>query len=411
MSETRDLRRRLNRLRPKRKSTIGDDHRASVSSTESMLPGDELELASGRVLRIEKLFPLQHQHGTRKMQAFTLVHPPAFAEVLGSQQDVADLPERWLFLDTETTGLAGGAGSFAFLVGVGFFDEAGFRLRQYFMRDPSEEAAMLEALRSDFGERAGFVTYNGKTFDIPLLEMRYMIGRRERLPLGRWPQMDLLYLVRRLWKRQLPDCRLGTVERMVMQIERREEDVPGAEIPGMYTQYLQTGQTGDMLRVLYHNEIDILSLVVLAAEVVSRHAVDDLKDLSGSEALGLARWHLDGGRIPQAERAYLQAIMSTDIQVRAEALRHQTTLMKRLGRREEAVQGWIDWHGLEQDNPTPSVELAKYYEWHAGDVLQAQDWALRAREAVETWPGGWRKDLALEDIDHRLARLARKLAR
>ncbi|MBN2554919.1 MAG: ribonuclease H-like domain-containing protein [Anaerolineales bacterium] len=344
------------------------------------------------------------------MQAFTLVSQPAFAEVLGCQQDIAELPERWLFLDTETTGLAGGAGSFAFLVGVGYFDEAGFRLRQYFMRDPAEEAAMLEALRNDFGERAGFVTYNGKTFDIPLLEMRYMIGRRERLPLGRCPQMDLLYLVRRLWKRQLPDCRLGTVERMVMQIERNEADVPGAEIPRMYSQYLQTGQTGDMLRVLYHNEIDILSLVVLATEILARHTLDDLKELSGSEALGLARWHLDDGRFPQAEHAYLQAAMSSDVRVRAEALRHLTTLMKRLGRREEAVRAWIDWQGLEQDNPAPSVELAKYYEWHAGDVLQARDWALRAREAVETWPGGWRKDLALEDIDHRLARLARKLA-
>lgn len=270
---------------------------------------------------------------------------------------------------------------------------------------------MLEALQEDFGEGAGFVTYNGRIFDLPLLEMRYMISRRERIPLGRRPQLDLLYLVRRLWRRELADCKLSTVEREVLGVERSEEDVPGALIPAMYQRFLQTGQTEDMLRVLYHNEIDILSLVVLAAALIERHNRQKAGVLSASEALGLARWHLKGGRSLEAEAAFEQAACTAEADLRAEVLRHQTAFLKRDQRRQEAVPGWEAWHQSDPADPAPCIELAKYYEWHAPDLDLALTWTWAAEGSLKEWPEDWRRERMQEEIDHRRARLEEKLRR
>jgi len=405
MSDSKDLRRRLTRLgrtRPKKPAQA-----TRVRVHDSFLPGEELRREHGHILRVEKIFQLQHQHGNLALSAFL--------EGMSGLHDVLDAPReggadlRWLFLDTETTGLAGGAGSFAFLVGVGVFDGAVFRLRQYFMRTPAEEPAMLDALKEDFRSESGFVTYNGRTFDIPLLEMRYMIGLRERLPLGRWPQLDLLHLSRRLWKRQLPDCRLGTVERHILHVERSEEDVPGANIPAMYQHYLKTGETKDMRRVLYHNEIDILSLVVLAAEIQARHRSSDTGALSGSEALGVARWHVQGERYGEAEQSFRRATASEDNSVRRVALRQYAAYLKRAGRRVEAVPLWEGGYELDPGDPAPCIELAKFYEWEERDVIQAHTWATHALEAVQSWQADWRKERMEGEIRHRLRRLDGKL--
>jgi len=409
MSDTRDIRRRLKRLgRTRTKSSPAQTYRAGSSEP---LPGDEVELEGGRILRVEKTFRLQHQHGTRPLADFPGEGLASLPGVMTENNESVGSGMRWLFLDTETTGLAGGAGSFAFLVGVGVFDGDMFRLRQYFMRTPAEEAAMLAALKEDFGEQAGFVTYNGRTFDIPLLEMRYMIGRRERLPLGRWPQLDLLHLSRRLWRRQLPDCTLGTVERHILQVTRTEEDVPGAQIPRMYQHFLQTGETREMKRVLYHNEIDILSLVVLAAEVHDRHLAVDATTLSGSEALGVARWHLQETRLEAAENAFRQAANCTDPDVRLEGLQHYTAFLKRTDRRDEAAPIWQRWHRLDKQNPSPCIELAMYYEWHQRDYQAAIEWTEHALETVQLWPVDWRRMRLEQELHHRLARLQGKLAR
>jgi len=408
MSDPNKLRRRLNRLGRSKKRTRAPQKAKPAHSQNAPLPGEEVSASSGRVLRIEKRFPLQHRHGVDALARFLQLDPHLFSSVVETAH-AQGLPDRWFFLDTETTGLAGGAGTFAFLVGAGFFAEDHFCLRQYFMRSPSEEDAMLEVLKEDFGDKAGFVTYNGRIFDLPLLEMRYMISRRERIPLGRLPQLDLLYLVRRLWPRALPDCKLSTVEKMVLGVERSGEDVPGALIPAMYQRYLQTGYTGEMLRVLYHNEIDILSLVVLAVQLLERHGHQQTGELSASEALGLARWHLNGGRSQEAEVAFDQAVCATEDDLRAEALRHQTAYLKQMQRRAEAVPGWEAWHQLAPADPAPCIELAKYYEWHAVDLARALKWTRAAEESLESWPEDWRKERAQADTAHRRVRLERKL--
>ncbi len=373
------------------------------------LPGDLIDTPAGPVLRIQQAYPPEHQHGGRPLRDLLGL---TLAQVSAALQETSLhglALEDLLFLDTETTGLAGGAGTLVFLVGLGKFRGGSFELRQYFLRDPGEERGMLHALAEELEQAKGFVTFNGRAFDIPLLEMRFGVGMRRRWALTRWPQLDLLYPSRRLWRRDLRDCSLASLERNVLSVKRGEEDVPGALIPGLYLEYLRTGEIHGMRRVIYHNAVDILSLATLMAEVVER-ASRPAVSLSAGEALGLARWHHASGRLEAAYEAYLAALESEDPALRLEALRHFTTFLKRAGLREEALGGWQQWHDLAPDDPRPCIELAIYYEWHARDYDAARLWAERALICLSHWPQDWRREQAWEEITHRLERLARKQA-
>lgn len=376
---------------------------------ETALPaGEDLGTPHGKAYLIQEIYPAKHLHGRRRLHDLRAIDMSLAAEVVSDQALRGAKLEDLVFLDTETTGLVGGAGTLVFMVGVGAFVKDGFRLRQYFLRDPAKEDAMLYALQGDLDPAAGLVTFNGKIFDVPLLEMRYMLGLRQRWSLTSFPQIDLLYPARRLWRRVLPDCSLGTIERSVLGVRRTEEDVPGHEIPGLYQDFLRTGDASGMARVAYHNAVDILSLVVLTTEVLSRHDQATLASLMDGEALGVARWHQSGGRLKKAELAYQEALSHADSDTRLEALRRYSFFLKREGRHEEAVAGWKEWYQLAPDNPLPCIELAKYFEWHARDLAQASYWAENALEAISHWPEGWRRDREMKATEHRLARLARK---
>ena len=213
---------------------------------------------------------------------------------------------------------------------------------------------------------------------------------------------------RRLWRHTLPDCSLNTLEAELLGVRREELDVPGAEIPEIYLDYLHSGRTEGIRRIVYHNVQDVLSLVGLAAHVLDRHATDTA-GLAESEALALARWHDRLGRRHEAERYYLAALESTDPWTRRDALSGYTMLLKGSGRRTEALSGWDEWGTLAPADPTPAIELAKFYEWQARDPEQALLWAERARRSLETWPADWRRRTAEESIGHRIQRIQRKV--
>ncbi len=409
----RDLRRRLERLdrrKPSRKGPDDGKRRAELSSTGGLPPGDQLETSHGVAFRIENRYGLDHVHGSAALEQLLGFQSELAAEVAGDRALQPADPANWVFVDLETTGLVGGAGTLGFLIGVGAYVEGGFRLRQYFLRDPAEEPAMLEALREDLSRAAGVVSFNGRAFDLPLLEARYTVALRDRWRLTNLPHFDLLYPSRRLWSTTLADCRLSTLERQVLGVERSDQDVPGALIPELYLEYLRTGEAGEMSRVIYHNAIDILSLVGLAHQVLDRHTARRPEALSAGEALALARWHQLAGRGQQAEAAFQTALANRgDSGLGTEILRWYAAYLKRHDRRAEAVAHWDQWHALDPDDLTPCIELAMYYEWHAKRLDQALDWANRARDAVLEWPEGWRREQALVEVEHRIARLERKL--
>lgn len=405
---SRDLRRRLERLergrpraQPRRRAKIKD------------LPkGQEVKTESGVAYHIDSHYPSDYLHGNRPLKE-VLTYASSLAAEVGNDTGLkASNIRRWGFVDIETTGLSGGAGTLGFLIGLGTFDKGGFHLRQYFLRDPDEEAASLQLLRTDLKKVEGLVTFNGRSFDLPVLESRYTIAVRDRWRLSSRPHLDLLYPSRRLWSKTLSNCRLGTLERHVLKVERTEEDVPGELIPGMYLDYLRTGDASDMTRVIYHNAIDILSLVGLSSVVLEKHLNQDPSVLAGGEALAVARWHEANGRTAKAETAYRAAVQAApNSALRADALKHLTAMLKRQNHRGQAVPSWIEWHTAAPDDPSPCIELAMYYEWEAKDLAQALEWAEVATGAVGNWSKGWKRDQKSAEIQHRIKRLRRKLER
>lgn len=407
------IRRRLSRL-GKGKRRVPQLRPQSVQPGLRLIHADNgctVSTRHGEVYLIEKHYSLQMRHGGTELSLQEVFHGPTTADILNEAAFKEISSQGLCFVDTETTGLAGGAGTLAFLIGVGNFADDGFVLRQYFLRDPAEEAAMLHLLGAQLKQAQALVTYNGKTFDVPLLEGRFIIAARERRRLGAMPHLDLLHLSRRLWRKSLPDCKLGTVETQILGVERTGMDVPGAEIPGMYMDYLRTGRTEDMYRVIYHNEMDILSLVTLTRAILQRYTQADLAGLAGAEALAIARWHQQSGRLQTADSAYQQAVRSSDPWVRREALRRSALQKKRAGEWKAAVAAWQEWQHIEPQNPEPCIELAKYAEWRLQDPCQALSWAQAALKALSFHPADWRRARQWDEVEHRMRRLKKKMNR
>jgi len=276
-----DLSRVIRRLEAKSRLNVASRH---MSSLEELLGGVVEETERGRVLVVRRRFEAGHLHGRQLLDAARGMADAPLAVL--TRTGVPPAGPRLLYLDTETTGLSGGTGTYAFLVGVGFFDGGTFEVRQYFMRDLDEEPALLAALDPLLREMDGLVTYNGTGFDLPLLETRFVLARR------RWPEavfhLDLLPAARRLWSSRLPDCRLGTVEQHALGFAR-EWDLPGALIPSVYFEYLRRKMPGELPRVFEHNRHDILSLAALAGWVSDAVARAPGPELGAEELAGLGR--------------------------------------------------------------------------------------------------------------------------
>ena len=210
--------------------------RPAARYIEEWLTGAEVETDYGRHFETEKLWEPHQHHGSADIGALADLPHDLLETISGGLCPNAS-PEEWAFLDTETTGLAGGSGTCAFLVGVGRVTREGFYVKQFFMRDHAEEASQLDALSRHLASFKVLITYNGRTFDQPLLETRYRLNRA-RPPFARMEHLDLLHGARRLWKLRFESCRLVDLENQILGIER-EGDVPGALIPYLYFEYLR----------------------------------------------------------------------------------------------------------------------------------------------------------------------------
>ncbi|MCU0228931.1 MAG: ribonuclease H-like domain-containing protein [Bryobacterales bacterium] len=276
-----------------------DSHDSRKSSIHEAVSGTVVETPLGNYFEAQTVFPYRDVHGNFALDGL-LGMPPALLTALCPQHQ-GDPSSTWAFLDTETIGLAGGAGSFAFLIGLGSLDADGFRVRQFFLREPGEEASVLHALSQWLGRFRTLITYNGRSFDAPLLETRYVLSRQP-IPFAEMPHLDLLHACRRLWKLRFESCKLTNLEREVLGFER-VGDVPGFLIPSLYTNYLRTGDAGSLAAVFTHNALDILSLACLTNLVSSVFEnPQHQQPRHPAECLGLGRWLLQLGRRQEAVR-------------------------------------------------------------------------------------------------------------
>jgi uncharacterized protein len=290
----------------------------------------------------------------------------------------ADDPEKWLFLDTETTGLAGGTGTYAFLVGIAWWDGGGLQVEQFVMRDFSDEYSMLVELAARIAERPVLVTFNGKSFDWPLLESRYLMTRSIRVP-QLAAHLDLLHPARAVWKLRLGSVRLIDLEKHVLDAARlgwdRQDDVLGSMIPQYYFDYLRGGSPGPLAGVVRHNRMDLRGLAALFGKLNSlldsKHEEADALDL-----FGLSRYLQRRGERTLAESTCVAARdRGLPLGFDAQAQRELAVMAKRRGEHAKSAELW---EGLLTDAECVAAaceELAVYHERRSRDYRKALEYA------------------------------------
>ncbi len=374
---------------------------------ELAVPGEIKDTHHGNVFVSEQFHPLGHSHGLGTLDLTSSLH--LMAVWAGEEQIAGKRPEQFAFLDTETTGLGGGSGTYAFMVGVGRFEPEGFRLAQFFMRDPAEEPALLDALEHFLAPSEVVVSFNGKSFDIPLLQTRY-ITNSYPFPLQSTPHLDLLHLARRLWRLRLPSRTLGYLEEHILGKTREEDDTPGWLIPQLYFDYLRSGDARPLKGVFYHNAMDILTLAALTNHVA--HLLEDPLDGRVEHALDLVaigKLNEDLGYLDQAARI-LEGALAQDLpdEMRSITLRRLSFLQKRRGEMPLALSLW--WQAAAEREIYAHEELAKHFEHSEKNPQEALRWT-EAALAILAMPDTpfveklqWR-----EPLERRRARLRSKL--
>ena len=314
---------------------------------------------------------------------------------------------RCLFLDTETTGLSGGAGTVAFLVGIGYAEGDGFVVEQYLMKDYADEADMLDQLARRMERFDAVCTFNGRNFDLPLLQTRFTMCRMR----DRWrelAQLDLLYPARRTWKKRIGSCRLSRVEELILN-QPREGDLPGSEAPRRYFEFLRTGEMELLEEVVAHNRQDIVTLGTLLAHLCALYAHPE-QELNRADLFSMGRTLENQGELATARELYRIAAIPapagsisalTGNPVAAEAA-WRMYLLARKNRDAEAMRQILEQMALRRQlRDRIYVELSKLYEHRCKNYRRALRYADLAARYVE--PG------EMEALNRRRDRLRAKL--
>jgi uncharacterized protein YprB with RNaseH-like and TPR domain len=345
---------------------------------EEWLSGQEVQTEYGCHFETERLYPRHKLHGSIDIASLSDL-PGDLLDVISDGAASNSPPERWAFLDTETTGLSGGVGTYAFLIGVGRITPEGFRVRQFFMRNILEEPSLLEALSRHLDEFDTLVTYNGITYDQPLLEARYRIQRAQP-PFSSMAHVDILFGARRLWKLRFDSCRLVELENQILGVER-EGDLPGEMIPYVYFDYLRTSEAYRIVPILHHNATDILSLACLTAIVPwAFRSPEDMPLLNGAELVGLGRWL---SRVNQPEKALALFRRAVDKRLKDDLLFRTlwdiAKLEKKLGREDAAITACTELSQCRNPFRSDALEeLAKYYEHTERNYAKALECTVNA---------------------------------
>lgn len=380
-------------------------HRVGI---EEVLDGDEETTSFGNTFVTKRLYSPDYNQG--KVQLYENVD----LEIVLNWAKIAN-PDRFtrekaVFIDTETSGLAGGTGTFVFLFGMGFFNSDGFNLYQVFLRSPAEEQAFLATITRLINPFDTLVSFNGKSFDVPMLNSRHVINRFHS-PFIEMKHIDVLHLARRIWRNRLENRNLGSLETDILGLERTREEIPGWLVPQIYYDYLHTGDATPLAGVFYHNANDILSLAALFNHL-GKMLSNPQKEAAqyGLDLLAAAQLYEEMGNYKMAVDLYEQCLDTGLTQpFFIKALSRFADLYRRQQEWDQAVTLWekaADYRQIEA-----CIELSKYYEHHQVDVGKAVIWSEKAIQiANEDIPSPFMRKKVIEELDHRLQRLKRKLA-
>jgi len=405
-------------LTAKLRALIKTDVRRPVYEAELPVPATDAsalaEILGGRLhgpscITVDRVWEAYDWHGRVRVESCAIDAAAPLALFDPRAATGADWASRVVFFDLETTGLSGGAGTLAFLAGCGWFEDDSFKVRQFLLSGPAGEHAMLDALTEIFESASLLVTFNGRAFDLPLMETRWAFHRRD-CPTGDLPHFDMLPPARRLWRWREDDgdCSLSAIERAVLRFHR-VGDVPGFEIPSRYFRFLRTGDAEVIRGVLEHNRHDLISLAAVMAHAL-RLAEDgpDACETAG-EQLALGRLYERAGDRPRALHAYERASESDDFDLGNQALARLALALRREARYDEAA---VAWRRILERTPAggslgvferrAAEALAIHHEHRARDLTSAKSYAQSLRAAIAT-------GRLADQTDHRLDRLDRKM--
>ena len=400
----------------------------ATGTLEAVLGGEWLQQdgASCFVVETRRAPSSSHGHDTIGTLATRLADAAADAPLVAG----VPAPSPFVFFDLETTGLSGGAGTYAFLVGCGWFDDdGGFVTRQYLLVRIADERSLLALVAGELARAGALVSFNGKSFDAPMLETRYLYHRLEWAA-ARLPHLDMLHVARRFWRggtAVAPDaataessCSLIALERQPLGT-RRQGDVPGFEIPARYFHFVRTGDARPLQAVFEHNRLDLLSLAALTARALHLVRMGPEQAADPREALALGWIYARAGLDARGRQAYERAVdlcrrtrtsassaSSASSAIYVEALRSLALMLRRSRSYDRAAGCWrqiLDVRGCPGHIAREAnAALAIHHEHRRRDLAAAKDFALRSLEHA-THPG-WH-----DAVRHRVARLERKMSR
>ncbi len=402
-AELKDLRGRIEAIMAKRPQA--KPRRAKTyPPLQELIEGEEIVSQAGAFFLASQRQPGDYLHGNRFLGDSVRLNMETAALLANNRAIAGCRISEGLFLDTETTGLSGGTGTLAFMIGLGFFEDGAFVTRQIFLRDFSEERAALQYLNDIVRSKRFLVTFNGKAFDVNLLAARYIMNRL-RNPLDDLPHLDLLFPSRRLCGHRLENSRLATLEKALFGLQR-EGDLPGMEIPARYFSWLRRRDPQLVADIFRHNHLDILSLAVLAthlSELLASCPISPGKT-DPRDLLAAARLLVERNEQAQATGLLRDLIAGKELFVRSEARKALSLILKRQGDREAAAGLW---EAMLRENPADlfaAVELAKWQEHGCRNYQAAYDLLSRILGSSAVIPGAER-----EALKHRLRRLQSRL--
>ena len=399
-----ELRRRIDQVMNRRERFVPASTpktRRSAMPLEHVVAGEEAQTAYGTFFLSHNTLNADDVHGHARICDFACLNMEATAFLARPSMSKDIAIEDGLFLDTETTGLAGGTGTFPFLIGLGWFEAGSFITCQLFARDFSEERAMLPYLGELASGKQFLVTFNGRAYDLNLLTTRFILNRFQDT-LTTMPHIDLLHPSRRIFAHRLENARLSTIETHVLGV-RREGDVPGFEIPQRYFDWLQQRDGGLLEDVFEHNRLDIVSMASLL-----KHIADLVTDSQGvgyghhGDLLKLAGLINERGDSEKAEKILTSLILSHRLDVVMDAQRSLSLIYKKAHSWEDAAKLWQDIVAANPHDVFAVEELAKFYEHHTREFGKALDIVCKLlNEAVHL------SDTERISLEHRLQRLRR----
>ncbi len=373
-------------------------------SLTKTLSGSWEKTRAGDCFIVRKHFPFSYQHGERSLSNLPQVD---VLESSSSYSGISEIPfDQYLFIDTETTGLSGGAGTYVFLVGAAKFEKTGVHFAQFFLQDPANESCQLAALEEFCANTKVVVSYNGKSFDLPRIKNRYLFHG--------WPtlfqniiHLDLLHIVRRLWKTQLPTCSLGDIEYHLLGVRRTSLDIPGWQVSEKFFEYLFNSDPDPLKGVFYHNKIDVISLVTLLSyitDLLANPLSTDFRNRKDLVPVGRYLHYLNKTEIAIEVLSTALKNKSLPDETSLSGLKSLAQIYKRNDDTGSAIPLWEKCASL--DDIPSKVELAMYYEHKITDFQEAIHWTLSAQSSANQ--SKLLKKQYKKELDHRLNRLKKK---